>query len=104
MLTATPSWELPFKGKTLDVLGALIETLPNVLPTRRWFGGKARRIENIRIVESIAIPPESTTRLLVVVVEYADSSTDIYTLPVTLAYGHEAENVRRRFPQAVIAS
>src|SRR5512138_265538 len=63
MLTATQGWERPFKGNTDE---ALAKILPKVLQTRRWFGGKARRIETIRVVESIAIPAGSTTTLLLI--------------------------------------
>ncbi|HEY6261664.1 MAG TPA: putative maltokinase [Nitrospiraceae bacterium] len=100
MLNAMQGWERPFKGDTDE---ALAKTLPNVLQTRRWFGGKARRIETVRIVESIVIPTGSVTKLLLICVEYENGGGEMYTLPVTAAFGEEADRIQRDFPQAVIA-
>src|SRR5215831_11588482 len=101
MLTATHDWVHLFEGETAgDVIGAL----PDILRTRRWFGGKAGRIEAVRILDSIPIPCDSPTVLLLIRVEYEDGGMEIYTLPVTAAFGEASERIRREFPQAVIAS
>src|ERR1043166_4982746 len=91
MLNAMQGWERPFKGDTDE---ALAKTLPNVLQTRRWFGGKARRIETVRIVESIVIPTGSVTKLLLICVEYENGGGEMYTLPVTAAFGEEADRIQ----------
>jgi trehalose synthase-fused probable maltokinase len=99
MLTATHDWVHLFEGDAGDVMKAL----PDILQTRRWFGGKARRIEEARILDAIPIPSESTSVLLLVRVEYRDAGMEIYTLPVTAAFGEEADRIRQEFPTAVIA-
>src|SRR5579864_3971375 len=100
MLTAKHDWVRLFEGETArDV----ITTLADILQTRRWFGGKARRIKEIGILDSIPIPADSTQILLLIRVEYGDAGTETYTLPVTAAFGEEAERIRRKFPTAVIA-
>jgi trehalose synthase-fused probable maltokinase len=100
MLTAAQDWIHLFEGETAE---ALTRTLPTVLKTRRWFGGKARSIESVRIVESIAIPCDSTTTMLLLIrVEYGNGTVETYALPVTVAFGEEAEDIQRDFPQAVI--
>jgi len=101
MLTATHDWVHLFEGETA---GDVMRALPDILRTRRWFGGKARRIEAVRILDSIPIPCDSTTVLLLIRVEYEDGGMEIYTLPVTAAFGEASERIRREFPQAVIAS
>ena len=45
MLTATHDWVRLFEGETA---GDLMRALPDILQARRWFGGKARRIEKVR--------------------------------------------------------
>jgi trehalose synthase-fused probable maltokinase len=101
MLTASQDWLHLFERESVE---CLMRTLPSLLQTRRWFGGKARRIEAVRMVESIAIPSGSTTTMLLLIrVEYGDGCVETYTLPVTAAFGDEAERIQQDFPQAVIA-
>src|SRR5215207_8805312 len=101
MLRAANSWEDLLEGTAAD---AVMKVLPAVLQTRRWFGGKARRIETTRIVESIAISAGSATmRLLMIRVEYGHGNADTYQLLVTAAFGAEAMRIQRDFPHAVIA-
>ena len=100
MLTATHDWVRLFEGETArDVITALA----NMLQTRRWFGGKARRIKEVRILDSIPIPADSMQILLLIRVEYGDAGAETYTLPVTAAVGEEAERIQRECPAAVIA-
>lgn len=101
MLQAAHHWEDLLEGTAAD---ALTRVLPAVLLTRRWFGGKARRIETVRIVESMAISAgEATMRLLLIRVEYGEGNAETYQLPLTAAFGAEALRIQRDFPQAVIA-
>jgi len=101
MLIATEGWETLCEGKSA---GALTSILPAVLQTRRWFGGKARRIELVTIVESISTPSGSTkTLLLLIHVKYGDGAGETYQLPVAAAFGDEAMGIQQDFPQAVIA-
>ena len=100
MLTATHDWMRLFEGETA---GDLMRALPEILQTRRWFGGKARRIEKVDILDGIAIPSDSMSMLLLIRVEYEQGGTETYTLPVTAAFGDEAERIEREIPTAVIA-
>lgn len=100
MLTAKHDWVRLFEGETAE---DVTRALPDILQARRWFGGKARRIEEVRILDSISIPSDSTQILLLIRVEYGDAGTETYTLPVAAAFGEEAERMRGEFPQAVIA-
>ena len=100
MLTATHDWVRLFEGETA---GSLMRALPEILQTRRWFGGKARRIEKVDILDGIAIPSDSLSMLLLIRVEYEQAGTETYTLPVTAAFGDEAERIQREIPAVVIA-
>ncbi|BCA55611.1 Maltokinase [Nitrospira sp. KM1] len=100
MRTDAQTWEQHFKQGTADTL---MKVLPGVLPTRRWFGSKSRKITTVRVVETIQIPPASMTLLLLVRVGYSDGSSEMYTLPLIAAIGEEAERVKQNHPQAVIA-
>jgi len=100
MLTATHDWVRLFEGETA---GDLMKALPDILQARRWFGGKARRIEKVDILDCVAIPSNSLSVLLLIGVEYEHAATETYTLPVTAAFEEEAERILREIPHAVIA-
>ncbi len=81
----------------------LEEAIGNLLPTRRWFGGKARTLRAVRIGEVI---PLDSARLLLIDVEYADAEAETYALPVAFAPDTAPElqeRVRRATPPVVIA-
>jgi trehalose synthase-fused probable maltokinase len=100
MLTAKHDWARLLEG---DAAADLMRALPDILQTRRWFGGKARRIANVRIVDSIAVPSDSSSILLLLCVEYRDGESEIYSLPVTAVFGEEAERIQQEIPRAAIA-
>jgi trehalose synthase-fused probable maltokinase len=83
---------------------AFTSLLPDILRAKRWFGGKARRIKTVSMVESIAVSAGTATMLLLMVrVEYSDGTYETYQMPVTAAFGSEADRLREECPQAVIA-
>ena len=100
MLTAKHEWARLLEG---DAAADLMRALPEILQARRWFGGKARRIARVRIVDSIAVPSDSSSILLLLCVEYRDAESEIYSLPVTAVFGEQAERIQREIPRAVIA-
>jgi trehalose synthase-fused probable maltokinase len=100
MLTATHDWVRLFQGETAR---DLTKALPAILQSRRWFGGKARRIDKVDLMDCIAIPSQSMSMLLLIRVEYDHAATETYSLPVTAAFGDEVERIRRDLLPAVIA-
>lgn len=99
MLTATHDWVSLFEGEAAE---DLLRALPGILQTRRWFGGKARRIDKVDILDYVAIPSDSMSMLLLIVVEYEQAERETYILPVTAAFEAEAERIRREMAPAVI--
>ncbi len=72
--------------------------LPEVLRSRRWFGGKDEAIESARIADVVAGPVEDS---LVVFVEVVQASgTHTYVLPLRYAEGALVETVRHEHPGA----
>jgi maltose alpha-D-glucosyltransferase/alpha-amylase len=65
----------------------LERALQSWLPSRRWFGGNARAIRNVRVQEMISIAnpasPKNTKMFLTfVLVEYVQTEPEIYILPL----------------------
>jgi trehalose synthase-fused probable maltokinase len=78
--------------------------LPAYLPRCRWFAGKARDPQRFSVRDVIPAGPAPTAaRLLLVDVEYADQSTEMYLLPVQLVEGQDASNLVAAHPQAIVA-
>ena len=87
-----------------DLRASLEALLPEYLPGCRWFGGKARAIKWVRIVETIPFPNRGAgTVLTLLQVDYKDDEPEMYALPLTYAAGEPAEVVWKEHPQAVVA-
>jgi trehalose synthase-fused probable maltokinase len=101
MLTLAEAWEQVLEG---DQKSALEAALADVLMTRRWFGGKARHIRTVQIIESIPIPePVASATLLFIRVDYTEGSPEIYSLPLAAAFGEQADRIREELPHTVVA-
>lgn len=87
---------------------ALEDLAQNVLPDymfrMRWFGGKARGVQSMQILDcaTMAIPGDSEAFIFLVEVTYTSGLPDIYQLPVMLASARVAAGIRDAHPQAVI--
>jgi trehalose synthase-fused probable maltokinase len=65
--------------------GRLEPLLPAYLMSRRWFGGKARRIEAVRIREAIPVSPLPEAFIVLADVSYASGGPDTYALPLAVS-------------------
>ena len=102
MLMVHERWECILEGTARSHLEA---RLPDVLKTRRWFAGKARAIQSVRIVESVPIPSRSgPVFLLFLRVEYLDGAPETYTFLVTAALDEEADQVQKDLPGTIVTA
>jgi maltose alpha-D-glucosyltransferase/alpha-amylase len=83
-------WETALTGKALETLEE--EILPVYLKNCRWFGGKARGIRRVKIVEKIQVEKDSgVSYLLFLEARYAEGAEDLYLLPVSFALTRKGE-------------
>ncbi|NTW68672.1 MAG: maltose alpha-D-glucosyltransferase [Chlorobiaceae bacterium] len=73
-------WQGLFTGKNRELLET--ELLPQFYNTSRWFGGKARNIMRISIVDTIPVEGMSQAKLLMTEVRYSSGENELYQLPV----------------------
>jgi 1,4-alpha-glucan branching enzyme len=102
VLRAGPGSESLLEG---DVRGALErEGLPEFLKRQRWYAGKARELESVRIAEAVSPQgfPEGSMFLLIETT-YRGGQSDTYFVPARLAGGPDAERLAREAPGRVIA-
>jgi maltose alpha-D-glucosyltransferase/alpha-amylase len=99
-LTVAGTWDHVCEGKTRAALEA---QLPRFLRSRRWFGGKARRIGSAVIADAVPLsadPPSAV--LLLVNVEYAEGDPETYVITLAHATGARADEVRSTQAHAVV--
>ncbi len=100
-LTVSGSWENLLSDRNRP---ALVKILPDYLRSRRWFGGKARRIKEVSITETIPLQKgDFSARILMVQVDYTDGDPETYVLPLTFATGERAQHVEEWLQHAVLA-
>ena len=102
MLIVNERWERILEG---EARGHLEACLRDVLKSRRWFAGKARAIESVRIIESLPIPCRSSAvTLLFILVEYRDGTPETYAFPVTAALGEQAAQIQKDMPGTIVTT
>ncbi|MEO8457207.1 MAG: maltose alpha-D-glucosyltransferase [Chloroflexota bacterium] len=102
-LNVTTTWEEILSGRAKARLEAV---LPEYMRHRRWFGGKARTIQNTTIVDVLEVPPGPTgldSRILLVRVDYLEGEPETYQICVACEMGDKAERVLSDWPDSVIA-
>ena len=91
------AWEEIFQGEAKAALELL---LPGYLQPWRWFGGKARQIRSIALMEVVPFPSASAVASRVFfAVAYGEGEPETYVLPLTIAVGPHAAEVRRHAPR-----
>jgi maltose alpha-D-glucosyltransferase/alpha-amylase len=80
------------------------QILPNYMMRLRWFGGKARGMEGVRVVNHATVPvPEGSIFFLLIEVTYRDGLPDLYQLPVAFGKAPLSYKLQDNCPQSVIA-
>jgi maltose alpha-D-glucosyltransferase / alpha-amylase len=85
----------------VEMLSALRQSLPAQLPSfladQRWFGGKARGILGVDIVDAIPIGSDARkTVVLLVAVKYLEGADEAYSIPLIAAQSKDAGDATRR--------
>ncbi len=100
--------ECVFKKSWAELGDADVQTLEDLLPGYliecRWFGGKARRLRRLKVIEDVPVPCDGqVVHLLLVEVAYAEGAHDHYTLPLAFAADERALSVAKESPWGVVA-
>jgi len=92
----------PPRGVLLEEPALVEKALLAHLPQQRWFGGKARRCKSTTIVDSVPID-ELGTALVLVRAEYLEGEPERYLLPLGVAVGARARDLRSQAPHLAVA-
>jgi maltose alpha-D-glucosyltransferase / alpha-amylase len=101
VLSARRQWMDIFDGPSKD---ALQSVLARYLPTRRWFGGKARSVKSARVRDALRLPGGSDAGIIVLAeVSYTEGDGDTYLLPLAFASGQRAQSLLEGNQHSVVA-
>ncbi len=74
---------------------ALASQLPQYLLAQRWFGGKARKIASVDIVDTLPIPVNGgNAYIFIASVHYADGADECYAIPLARSEGAGADGLK----------
>ena len=94
-----------FKGKSKDRLEE--EVFPSFLSAARWFAGKARPIERMRLRDVVTLEPieESAEPYYIVIIDiyYSDGLPEAYLLPIGYAPVEKSAEIMEKESVAVLA-
>ncbi len=99
-LTTTGKWEDLFRphGRM-----PLEQVLSYFIQKRRWYGGKARRMQSATIEDIVPMPyTHAVVYLLLLRVEYTQGEPERYILPLHMATDMDAARIQSDFPSAVV--
>ncbi len=99
-LNASQGWEGIFAGVNREQLEKA--HLPGYLPKQRWFAGKTRRIASAHLTEWFPLSAAGSV-VAFFEVKYETGAPDRYFLPLAMAFGEAAEELRRTAPNAIVA-
>lgn len=104
LLVAEDEWTDAFAGRAKSRLETILRS---ALRSRRWFGGKAREIQAVHLVDVLPLPVESSpaldeVALTVLRVDYTAGEGETYVLPLACLTGTHADDALQKWPQAAI--
>ena len=92
-------WGLLLKGRIKSQLETI---LASAIKSRRWFGGKARTLQNLTIMEVIRLEPADAS-IVLLKVDYVEGEPQVYVLPLGVATGAAAERLISETSPSLIA-
>jgi maltose alpha-D-glucosyltransferase / alpha-amylase len=101
-LGSTQSWETALEGRFKSKLER--DILPVFLQGCRWFAGKARTLQQVRIIETIPVGSDSSLiHLLFIECAYTEGLPEVYLLPLSFVPEDGAEGTVKGQPAGMIA-
>ncbi|HEU4683988.1 MAG TPA: putative maltokinase [Nitrospira sp.] len=98
---AVQAWPEILTGREQPRFEAL---LPGMLKGQRWFGGKARPLTAMRLVDAMPIPGGAQEAVLLLIeASYKDGPEETYALPLTSVVGEAVREVEQQSPASIVA-
>ncbi len=102
-IAVSAGWNELFLEDGSPARSALEQVMPKFLRTRRWFGGKSRRLKAAQLVEAVPLEGPEPMWLAVFRVDYHEGTSERYVVPLAVVTGDAAAMVSRFTVQAIVA-
>ena len=101
-VVVTGAWSAAMQDRGAKQLAAV---MPGFLKSKRWFGGKARRIKDTTVVDSVPMPLDDSAvvQITLVCVSYVEGDPENYVIPIGFASDAAAAEIDRTSPHQLIA-
>jgi maltose alpha-D-glucosyltransferase/alpha-amylase len=97
----TTGWDFLFEKTSREKLEK--EILPDYLKSCRWFGGKAKTIQHVKIADNIPIETDTgLIQLLLLETCYAEGSKESYLLPLSIANKINTAQITKGSPSSIV--
>jgi maltose alpha-D-glucosyltransferase / alpha-amylase len=84
---------------------SILQLMYDYILKSRWFTGNVRKLKEIRIIDHIAVhKKKNTPYLFLVQLNLIEADNDIFLMPVSLAFDHQAEEIKSSYPHSLIGS
>jgi maltose alpha-D-glucosyltransferase/alpha-amylase len=93
-------WQAALHGKAGEKFER--DILPQYLEGCRWFGGKARVMQQVKILDRVPLGADHGAEIVILDVRYSHGTNDQYMLPLAFSSEKKTE-ILEKSPQAVIA-
>ena len=90
------------RSKLLMRMSLEDDAIRSFLVWQRWFGGKARRVAGVHLVDALELTEAGS--LAMCVVQFDDGGEDEYLVPLVMLSGDDAARVREERPEALLTS
>ncbi len=98
---AADGWDALFRGRNLDRLESVL--LPAFFRAARWFGGKARNIIRIRVLDRVPVGGLDGTLCIITEVNYPSGENERYQVPLTFVPAEKVPVGDEQFRSHMIA-
>jgi maltose alpha-D-glucosyltransferase/alpha-amylase len=79
--------------------------LMEYIQKNRWFRGKAKRIKDIRIIDTIPFRGSALhSFLLIIETDYIEGKNEHYVVPLSISFGDDAHSLRTNRPESAIST
>ncbi|MFC2125974.1 maltose alpha-D-glucosyltransferase [Bacteroidota bacterium] len=95
-------WDALFSGKKIKELESYV--LPKYIMKRRWFFGKDKGLESVKIQDNIPVSyNKKTFNILLFEARYFKGLPDLYVLPISFATEVEERELLEQYPKSIIS-
>ena len=94
-------WNRMSEALKTDLQGLILEYMQK----NRWFRGRSKKIRKIDIIDTVPFKDHAIfSYLLIIETTYIEKNAEFYIIPLSIALGEEAADIKYNYPEAIIST